>query len=188
MGPAARSLLRAPGPSQAAPPSKAPRAWGPEKPSPRPSGSASAAPRPSPYRSPLAAVPELPAAHLALGGPRVEPEGTTPPQAWGAATAAPTAMQPSLVIHPAPESSAFWGATFALLWSESQISRWVGAAGEESGKKPTGGVWGQGFSNGPSRAGSLEHHLQCRVQSPQIRISKGGCGACNLRRSWAQEP
>ena len=101
---------------------------------------------------------------------------------------APTAMEPSLVIHPAPESSAFWGATFALLWSENQISRWVGAAGEVSGKKPTGGVWGQGFSNGPSRAGSLEHHLQCRVQSPQIRISKGGCGACNLRRSWAQEP
>ena len=85
MGPAARSLLRARGPSQAAPPSKAPRAWGPEKPSPRPSDSASAAPRPSPYRSPLAAVPELPAAHRALGGPRVKPVGTTPPQAWGAA-------------------------------------------------------------------------------------------------------
>ena len=90
MGPAARSLLRARGPSQAAPPSKAPRAWGPEKPSPRPSESASAAPRPSPYRSPLAAVPELPAAHRARGGPRVKPVGTTPPQAWGAAAAAPT--------------------------------------------------------------------------------------------------
>lgn len=46
------------------PPSKAPRARGPEKPAPRPSGTALAAPRPSPYRSPVAAVPELPAAHL----------------------------------------------------------------------------------------------------------------------------
>lgn len=90
VGPAARSLLRARGPSQAAPPSKAPRAWGPEKPYPRPSGTALAAPRPSPYRSPLAAVTELPGAHLPLGGPRVKPGATTPPQARAAAAAAPT--------------------------------------------------------------------------------------------------
>lgn len=101
---------------------------------------------------------------------------------------APTAIEPSLVIHPARESSAFRCVTFALLWSENQISRRVRAAGEVSGKKPRGRVWGQGFSNGPWRAWSLRRRLQRRVQSPQIRISKRGCGACNLRRSCAEEP
>lgn len=46
------------------------------------------------------------------------------------------------VIHPAPEFSAFQGVTFALLWSENQTSRWVGATGEVS-EKPRGGVWRQ---------------------------------------------
>ena len=60
VGPAARFVLRAHRPSQAAPPSKAPRAWGTEKTSPRPSGTRLVAPRPWLWRSHLATVPELP--------------------------------------------------------------------------------------------------------------------------------
>ena len=60
----------------------------------------------------------------------------------GGSPSTPTAIELSLVIHSALESSAFWCATFALLWSENQISRRVRAAGEVSGKKPRGGVWG----------------------------------------------
>lgn len=71
----------------------------------------------------------MPSGPHALGGP------------WGSPSS-PTATEPSLVIHPAPEFSAFQGVTFALLWSENQTSRWVGATGEVS-EKPRGGVWRQ---------------------------------------------
>ena len=64
--------------------------WGPVKPSPRPSGTALAAPCHSPYQSPLAAMPELQAAHLALGCPPVKPERKTPPQSRVGAVTAPT--------------------------------------------------------------------------------------------------
>ena len=79
IGPASCSLLRARGPSQAAPPRKAPRDWGkPETPFPGHSGTALAAPGPSPYRSLLAAVSELQAAQLHLGNPWVKPEEASP--------------------------------------------------------------------------------------------------------------
>ena len=67
-----------PGPSEAVPPSKAPPDWGSEKPFPGHSGTALAAPGPSPYRSPWAAMPELPAAHLHLNSPWVKSEEAGP--------------------------------------------------------------------------------------------------------------
>jgi len=75
---ACRPGLKLPWPSEAVSPSKAPPDWGSEKPFPGHSGTALAAPGPSPYRSPWAAMPELPAAHLHLNSPWVKSEEAGP--------------------------------------------------------------------------------------------------------------
>lgn len=89
----------------------------------------------------MAAVPELPAAHLPLGGPRVKPEATTPPRARGAAAAAPTG---------APAATDDWlpgvGAC-KLIGREAELG--ACARGSASG----GNRWGRGQAE-PASQGS----------------------------------